>query len=439
VSSSGIGTRFCRGLIGLVFGAVMYMALYNGLAVLRNGTPPVAYPISHYMLLPIAGTAADPSGRGATGADFSQVYTSALAVRHGQSGYHPTDPAYRDHFDRPPAYPPYTNFVYGALAGLPYYQALLVHTAVTFGGLLAASAFLLFRLGLWRHVWRVVLAISSFYFLTPIGVAHLERGQFDCLVATAHVLCLCCWFLPGSHFGLAILCGLVGALKWSSAPFLGCFAALCFLLSSRAKRWVFFSIPLVMVLVTVVFWSELKGYWVAVRVYELDASALGLTLDEYLPRWAAKATPVIITSSLAAAVFWRSRSAAARARILRSSSVPFALALTNVSVCYQTTSYEYHTMVTLAMIPALVVWAEREFWVSGRLKVLVCAVFSLLLMLVFRALPPDRAIDVHVLNALYALTALLFFGVSLYVALSVPRLLPGESDPRLPEPTTVPG
>jgi hypothetical protein len=423
-----IATWFCRGTFYLVLGALVYFTLSNQLNLLKNGIPLVPYPTSIYEVLPIPDTAADPFGIGATGADFSQVYTSALAVRHGQSAYHPADKAYRDRFDRPPAYPPIANWFYVPLSWYPYHKALVYHTVLSFLGFLAAAAWLLYKTGLSRHIVPVAVLTGSFYVLTPIGMAHLERGQFDLLVAITYVLCVSCWLLPGNHFGLAVLCGLLGAIKWSSAPFLCCFAAMCFLVTSRRKRWVFFVIPLVMVLVTVVFWSELKGYWEAVQFYELDATPLGLSLEAHLPRPLAKGMPVIIAGSLATIVLLRGRSPGARARILGSSCLPAALALTNVAVCYQATSYEYHTMTTLAMVPFLVVWTERERWVSCRLKALICTVFALVLVVVFRAYPPGKVIDVTKLNALYALSALLFFGVSLRIALTVPRSVPDDAD-----------
>jgi hypothetical protein len=402
--------------------------LASELKLLRNGIPLVPYPMMIYEVLPIPDTAADPIGIGATGADFSQVYTSALAVRHGQSAYHPQDGAFRDRFDRPPAYPPFTNWFYIPLSWLPYHKALVVHTVLSFLGFLAASAWLLYRTGLSRHIARLAVLIGSLYVLTPIGVSHLERGQFDCLVAITYVLCVSCWLLPGNHFGLAVLCGLLGALKWSAAPFLCCFAAMCFLVTSRLRRWPFFVVPLVMVLVTGAFWSDLKGYWEAVQFYELDAPPFGLSLEAYLPRPLAKAMPVIIAGSLATIVLVRGKSPAARVRILGSSCLPSALALTNVAVCYQATSYEYHTMTTLAMVPFLVVWTERERWVSSRMKAFICTVFALLLVVVFRAYPPGKLIDVTILNALYALSALLFFGLSLYLALTAPRSVPEDAE-----------
>jgi hypothetical protein len=428
VRSTSIATWFLRGTIYLILAALTYFTLWHELNLLRNGIPLVPYPTSIYEVLPIPDTAANPTGIGATGADFSQVYTSALAVRHGESGYHPDNPAFRDRFERPPAYPPFTNWFYVPLSFLPYHKALVVHTVLTFLGFLAAAAWLLFKTRLSRHIVRLVVLVGCFCIFTPIGVAHLERGQFDLLVAIAYVLGVSCWLLPGNHFGMAVLCGFLGALKWSAAPFLGCFAAMCFLVTSGRRRWVFFVTPLVMVLVTAAFWSELKGYWEAVQFYEIDAPPLGLSLEAYLPRPLAKAMPVIIAGSVATIVLLRGRSPGARRRMLGSSCLPAALALTNVAVCYQATSYEYHTMTTLAMVPFIVVWTERERWVSGRLKVFVCTVFALFLVLVFRAYPPGRVIDVTILNAFYALTAFLFFGVSVYLALRAPRSVPEDEE-----------
>jgi hypothetical protein len=437
----GIAKRFCWGLTCFIFVAMALATLSNDLQLLRNGNTGTLYPSTVYEVWPIPGTAADSQSPGATGADFSQVYTSALALRHGESAYNPTTPEYRDYFGRPSGYPPLTNWVYVPLSWLPYHKALAAHSLLSLAGFLAAVAWLLRKTGLSRHIGRVALATASFYFLTPIGVSHLERGQFDWLVATAIVLCVSCWFLPGNRFGTAVLCGVVGALKWTAAPFLGCFAALGFLVASGLKRWVFFAIPVVMALGTFLFWSELKEYWGTIRYYELDSEPMGLTLEAYLPRLWAKAMPVILTACLATVVLVRSRSAAARARILGASSLPFALALTNLTVAYVAESFEYHTVTMLAMVPVLVVWAEREPWVSRRLKAFVAVVFALFLLIAFRVFGPGNLVDVFIINALYAGCALLFFGVSIYIAVAVPvpRSSPNESSPERPALMVEPG
>ena len=136
--------------------------------------------------------------------DFSQVYTSALALRHHASAYLPRSKRFRDHWRRAPGYPPLMNWVAVPLTLLRYDRALLLYTLLSAAGLLAARALVLLRGGERRAIIYVYVvgAQAALCFLTPVGVTHLERGQFDVLVATASALAVGCVFSsrPASLF-----------------------------------------------------------------------------------------------------------------------------------------------------------------------------------------------------------------------------------------------
>jgi hypothetical protein len=398
---------------GLVFAALAAATLSHELALLQTSAIAEPYPMTIYELMPAPHTARAPGSRGVAGADFSQVYTSALALRHGESAYRTKSSQFADRFGRAPGYPPLMNWIAVPLSLLDYTDALLIYTALALLSLLVATTLLLWKAGLGQHIGRVVLAQSCLYFLTPIGLTHLERGQFDSLVAAAAALCVGCVFLTGNTLAVAAASGFLGALKWTSVAFLGCFSLLGFLLGSGRKRWSFFLVPSVMLLGTLPFWQELVDYWRTIRIYEIEATPYGLTLQHFLPRWLARSLPIAMTLIIAGLSLIRFRSPTDRALILQRISVPFAIALMNLAVCFGTLSYEYHTVATLGMIPVLVIWTRRAQGVPNWLKASTCAAFGLFLLVAFRiygfgAVTPER------MTVIYAGFALLFFASCVY-------------------------
>jgi len=411
-----IVSGLCSGVAAVVLAALVVATLSFELHILRTSSFGRPYPFPIYPLMPIPETS-PVAGLGAAGADFSQVYTGALALRHGESAYRPESPEFTERFGRPPGLPPLMNWVYVPLSLLPYHAALLAHTAISLLALLGATALVLWKSGLRRHVWRVTLAQASLYFLTPIGLTHLERGQFDLIVAASTVLCFACVFVAGNSFGLAAASGFLGALKWTAVPFVWCFSALGFLLGFRSR--VFLTIPSVMVLGTVLFWRGLLEYWSSIQVYELDALPEGLTLQHFVPRLVAKMAPVAVTLSCALFVVARYRSHRERAQVFVAISAPFALALANLAVCFATISYEYHTVTTLGMIPCLVLWTEKEPSVPTRVKAVTCVAFGTLLVVTFRVFGLNNLFDSVAMARVYSFFTLLFFGLCAYTILSL--------------------
>ena len=76
--------------------ALLLSVLANDLFLLRTSTLRIGYPQPVYGLYSAAGTSPEPGMPGAAGIDFSQVQTSAMALRHGESAYNPTTPEFRD-------------------------------------------------------------------------------------------------------------------------------------------------------------------------------------------------------------------------------------------------------------------------------------------------------------------------------------------------------
>lgn len=407
-----IARRFCAGVVASLFLSLAWAAVKHEFRILRTSVVGEPYPMSVYGLMATPGTSPAPGAPGAAGADFSQVYTSGLALRHGESAYRPTSPQYADRFGRLSGYPPLMNWVYLPLSLLPYADALLAHTLLSLLALLGVTFFVLWELRLRHQILPVSMVQLACYLLTPIGFTHLERGQFDLFVAAGMAASVGCLHLPGRRLGLAAAAGVVGALKWTAVSFLGCFSVLGFLLSARNKRWTFVVIPTVMALGTGLFWRAVEEYWATIRFYEIDTTAYGLTFQHFLPRLATKLAPVIATLALSLAVVL-SVPRARRPIVLARVAAPFALALANMAVCFGTLSYEYHTVSLLGMIPGLTAWIEREA-VSPRIKALVAAVFGGFLLVAFRAFGLT-VVSFVTMTAIYGVVALFFLGVCGYI------------------------
>ena len=422
----GIARAFCLGVAGVVFAALALGTVYRDFRILltANGSS-FFYPSSIYGIAPLP--VADPSAKRATaaGVDFSQVYTSALALRHGESAYRPRSAEFQDRFGREPGLPPLTNWLYVPLSLLPYGAASMTHAVLSVCLFLGIALYVLGKAGLVRQSAVVCLVLFGLYFLTPIGVTHLERGQFDLFVAAAVLACVSCLLLPGGHPGLAVAAGLLGAMKWTSVPFLLCFCALGFVSAERRKRRDFFLVPAVMLLATLAFGSGLKEYWPTIQKFEIGAKPFGLTLQNFMPRWAARSVFPAVTLAAAALVRVAGRSPAERGRLFAAIGLPFALALSCLSICFGTLSYEYHAVTLLGLIPAVVVWTSREPGVSRRGKSVTCGVFAVFLCVAFRVVTLYVFSPV-IMTAVYIAAALLFLGVCAGIVASPGALLKAE-------------
>jgi hypothetical protein len=412
-----IASGFCLCVAGVIFAALALGTVYRDFRILlRADGSSSFYPSPIYGILPLP--AADSADKRApvAGADFSQVYTSALALRHGESAYSPKSAAFRDRFGRKPGLPPLTNWLYVPLSLLPYGAALMTHTVLSICLLLGIAFFDLGQAGLGRPRASVCVAILSRYVLTPIVLTHLERGQFDLFVAAAVLACVSCLLLPGGHPGLAVAAGFLGAMKWTAPSFLLCFCAAGFVSADRQKRRDFFVVSAVMLLTTLAFGPALKEYWPTIQSFEINAKPSGLTLQNFLPRWAARSVLPTVTLAAAALVRIAGRSTAGRVRLFESIGVPFALALACFSICFGTLSYEYHTVILLGLIPAVVVWTSREPGVSRRWRVFTCGVFGVFLCIAFRTVTLSVFSPV-VMTAVYVAAALLFLSVCVAITM----------------------
>jgi Glycosyltransferase family 87 len=404
----------CWALLPAVLLAMSVTRLRGLLTVIRTGKNTASVsPAPVYGFLPVPGTA--PGGPGALGADFSQVYFSAKAIASGDSAYAPANPAYRDRLGRLPNYPPLTNHIYVVLAGLPYDQALALHSVGTLGLYLVLSTVVLVAWKQARYVAACAAVALLLGYSTPVGVSHFERGQFDWIVASSCLLAFCGLFETRGRLGLCLASGFLGAMKWTSAPFLGAMTALG-LFGSARRRLAFLATPLAFALSVLAFLPESVEYWPSLRRYELTAPPTPLSYEWLLPKALAKAAQPLVVLSFTAFFLARHRRSPDRQARLEAVSLPFALAMAIQGLSFTAQATEYRLVAVLAGVPALLVWLAAVEGVSTRVKVTIAGLFGAFLVLAFRVLDDVAPIGREEMLFVYLAFSAAFLGVALRVA-----------------------
>ena len=325
-----------------------------------------------------------PEMLGALGADFSQVYYAAKALRHGESQYNPKNPEFRDPFGRKPNYPPFTNRIYMPLSLLPYHQAIMVHNFLTLGIFLGLAIYVLWVSNLRDYIWKSLVSFMLLYFYTPLGFAHFERGQFDLWLASSYLLLFCAVFHRHHVVLKAVAAGFLAAFKWSSAPFIGTFSLMAFLGSKWKKSWVFLLPGLVMILTVIIFLPEVKEYWPSLQRYEFNAKPAGISFMYFMPRQAAKFLQIASCTIVIGLTLLLHRGNDRREVAFRAISFPFALTMFIQGMCYGTISFEYRIVSIFGLLPAYLIWMEQGNIKSMPVKAALTAFFAMFLIVSFR-------------------------------------------------------
>ncbi len=384
----------------------------------------------YYGILPVPGTAS-PESYGALGADFAQVYFSALAIRHHDNEYTPRNPAYADPLGRRPNYPPLTNRLLIPLTLTNYSTALLIHNAASFILCAGLSAIVLAAFNLGAHIWKIWLLDILFYLYTPLGFAHFERGQFDLLTASAYLLIFSAVFSKRLRVLTCTGSGFLASLKWSSFPFMGTFCAIFLAASNRKTRWIAVLPLLIITLSIIIFPTEIKQYWPSLRRYEIMARPTGVTFMYLMPKLAAKSMQVISAALVMGLLLARtSKNPTLRADIFRAISLPFAMTMFIQGMCFGTISYEYRIVSMLGLIPGVLLWINQVNQINLHLKRLVTALVTIFMITAFRVfhffiwqLPAWEASGMTII---YLCFSLLFLAISIIILIK-----------NTPSPTTI--
>jgi hypothetical protein len=371
------------GLCLAVLSAQAYATAANDWSLLRETR--LEYPMSAKPYYPFLPVNADGGGRASLGADFSQVYYAASAIRHGDAPYAPRHAEFRDRLGRRPNYPPFTNHVYVPLTFLSYPDALVVHTLAGLVIFLGLTLFVLGRLGLRHHAVGLILATLLLVLQTPIGFSHIERGQFDLFVASSFLLVASSIYVGSAALAFTAVGACFGALKWTAVPVLLAFSLAGLVASTTVRRRLaYWAIPVVLGLSAMVFASELRDYWPSVQHYELQGGAVGMSLEHLLPSAGAKAVPILSVLGFLALFLLRTRRDSDPAIVLQAVAVPFGLAVALQSLCMFRIAYEYRAVALLGFLPVVVIWMERATSVRWGLRMVGGILVGVFFVLAFR-------------------------------------------------------
>lgn len=431
-SPGGAGRAGLAPLV-LYLGLALAVSLGLGLAeavrmtrIVRTGTFEPPYLRPWYDCLPV------PRHSGSTeqalGADFCQVYFSALALRHGQSAYEPDNAQFRDPLGRRPNYPPLVNWAYVPLTFLRYEDALIVHNFGSMFLFVAMAVVMLHALRAPRDSWVLALPIAFLTFLTCIGQSHFERGQFDFLSAGACFAAFALLFSADTATTalLVVLAGLLGAAKWTSGPFLGTFCGVCFVASGPGRRWRFAAVAGVILLSVALLWQGVRDYWPSIEFYELNARTAGVSLRHFLPAPLSKSVQVICAALVLVALRRCPRSS--RESALRAASLPFAVAMMLQGFCFCTISYEYRAVCLLGMLPCVGLWCGNVPEVRPRYQAAIIGLLGVFLLIAFRVYPFVLWLSDRGTSLLYFAVSLMFLGFGLrLISCAGPQRAPSGS------------
>jgi hypothetical protein len=305
--------------------------------------------------------------------DFAQVYFPARSTDRTVDGYSTSTP---DPWGRPSRYPPFDHWACAvSICQLPYGWASLAHMALQYAVFMLSLvyAFRIFQLS--RYFAATALFVHVGLFLTPVGLAWFERGQFSLYIGAAYL-----WLLLGIYKDKALflaLAALLGYLKWTSFPMLFVVIAVWLLIApdwptfNRRLRMALW--PVVVVIALFVLFPRTGVHYLEGLAYQEGQSPpLGLSLARLLPRWFVKGLPLAL---VVIGVFRGRRQSMDAGRLL-----PFWLGAAIVLLVYPTLAFDYSVPSLFGLIPFAIDWVASSSTADLRASWFVPALFLLFIV-----------------------------------------------------------
>ena len=405
-------------VISILFSVLANNFLSN-LNFILSGYQPESYPQPYYPVNRIdnprltLGIPKYPKSENPVGSDYIQVYLSAKALGRGKSAYRLEESNQADPYGRPPNYPPLVNWAYIPLSHIYYPVGLMIHDYGTLGLFVLLSTLILWQTGFLRYFWKILILYLLLYFLTPLGISHFEKGQFD-LYSAGALLLPAVIFMGSSGLPYFFTSGILAAFKWSSFPFIGAFCAFGFIASEGRKRWLFFIPLIVLILSVLLFWQQLLEYLPSLRFYEINVeNAAGLSFMHFMPKTFAKSFQIINMGFYFLFFLYFSRKNN-RQQMLEIACGPFALAMAAEGMCFGAISNEYRVVSLLGLIVPFFLWAEKAA-VPQKIKILVAGSLGIFMVQAFRnfqfLIKPDDAQQ----TLFFIVASLFWMGISFYL------------------------
>lgn len=373
-----------------------------------------------------------PGQRPNHGVDFSQIHLSARHLRADQPVYFKV---LRKQWRRrwSSTYHPLVHWLYLPTARMPFPVALAVHNLAGIALVLLCAALALWRGGALDALPSVGGVVLVAMFLTPTGLLHLERGQMDLFVAASFV-CTVAMF-ERRIVAWALAAALFSTLKVSAWAFVGFYWLVAAPLWGL-RDWRVWLVPGAILLVNLVFLSEVREWLPAFLYVAENRSKAGPSFTKILPKLVAYSLPFVSVFAVAATAFLslqlrgRLSETASRRDLLERISFPFAAVLGIQTVCATPVTHDYRLVGLLGLLPVLAIWCGRGESIPGWLRYAVSLGYSLLLVAAFR-IPPFLEIGYENVAWLLLAGSGVFLAAVIYLALPPARGLAERARPSL--------
>jgi len=290
-------------------------------------------------------------GVGRLGADFAQIYFPAQQISRTAESYREGT---SDPWGRPSRYPPLVHRACaGTICQLPYGPASLAHVVLQYLLLLVSLLYVFRRWNLQDSLLPALLLVNVCLFLSPVGLAWFERGQFTLYVALS-ILWLTFGLIERSTPSIA-LATLFAYVKWTAFPFVFVIVGLWVAVSKdraelRSRIPLALLVPAAAAGLFVLDFASGLDFLAGLRHQELNLPSSGLSLTRFLPRAIVKALPFALLA-WGATRYRRTDDFTECAQFLALASVLLLL--------YPTKAFDYSVPCLFGLVPVLVRWHYR--------------------------------------------------------------------------------
>ena len=282
------------------------------------------------------------------GIDFGLIYYNSKQFDKGDI----YNGSQYDVFERPLTYPPLICWLYHhSLCHMGFPQAILWHLGIQITLLLSASFFILKYYRLSFMFLPVAVSYFVMLFLTPVGLAWVERGQADIYSALAILFLMFAVYESKTY--AFILAAFFISIKPTIAPLFVQTLIIYLLINFNYKKLFDFSLFTLIVLMAMFCFPQYSiHYWILVykaRLWLLE----GITLVGRMPDTVVFLIPIVsLLAYLIPLYFVRGKD------IFLKTFLPYATGLAAVNILLTYSSWEYRTISFLGFIPMVIAWAK---------------------------------------------------------------------------------
>jgi hypothetical protein len=286
---------------------------------------------------------------GRLGLDFAQIYFPSKSFSSLINNYR--DGSF-DPWNRQSRYAPLVHYICSiSICRLDYGIASASHLVIQIFSFFAVLVFVFWKLGLKKDLVLTVCFINIFLFLTPAGLAWMERGQFSLYIATSYLLLFLGLFKK--DFLLIFFSAIFSFIKWTSFPTIFV-VFLVFLISSQDRRSLKFNFmmaiefALIILFCNLLFLKESPHFLLGLKNQETFASPDGNSLVLILPIGFVKLLPIYFIGL--SGIFIKVN------KKVVDWLIPLIIGAGLLLVIYPTLAYDYNIPNLFGYIPIFLYW-----------------------------------------------------------------------------------